>query len=682
MRRDLWSADVLDHIKCATSCLTVYFMVRDMSSSGSSSGSRSLDRALHGGSPGGSSTSSSASSSSLSLQGRYMSTSQHSQQGDPPPPSVEAAALPPPISPAPSAEHLPDFFHHNPEHCAASFAAISKMRQNAQLCDVALIIGDEVVHAHKVILASISPYFHAMFNDDLAEKSQSEVTLHDVDLAALQLLVDFAYSGHILITEDNVQILLPASSLLQMASVREACCKFLMRQLHPSNCLGIRSFADAHSCKELHRRSHRFALQNFQEVITTEEFLLLPFQEVEQLISSNQLNISTEEKVFHAVLTWVKHDLAEREQHISKLMKHVRLPLVAREFLTTAVDSEPLVRRDTECRELLLEAMKYHLLPEQRASLSSSRTQHRKPDGARPYLFAVGGGSLFAIHSECECYNPRTDRWMPIAPMLYRRSRSGVTALGRLLYVVGGYDGATDLATVESYNPSLNKWTSVTPMGTKRSCLGICSLDGLLYVCGGYDGASCLSSMERYDPLTGVWSSCPAMATRRRYCRVSALDKCIYSLGGFDSSNYQSSVERFDPRVGRWAPLPSMSSRRSSCGVAALEGNLYCVGGNDGTMCMASAERYNPRRNAWEPVAGMHSRRSTHEVVEIDGYLYALGGNDGSSSLNSVERYEPRLNKWTIVTSMLTRRSSVGAGVLDCSNLEKILTGSSTKSAV
>lgn len=38
-------------------------------------------------------------------------------------------------------------------------------------------------------------------------------------------------------------MLLPASSLLQVQSVREACCKFLLRQLHPSNCLGIRSFA-------------------------------------------------------------------------------------------------------------------------------------------------------------------------------------------------------------------------------------------------------------------------------------------------------------------------------------------------------------------------------------------------------------------------------------------------------
>ena len=42
----------------------------------------------------------------------------------------------------------------------------------------------------------------------------------------------------------------------------------------------IFSFPDTHACKELHKRSHRFALQNFQEVMNTEEFLLLPFQEV------------------------------------------------------------------------------------------------------------------------------------------------------------------------------------------------------------------------------------------------------------------------------------------------------------------------------------------------------------------------------------------------------------------
>uniref|UniRef100_T1GIJ3 BACK domain-containing protein n=1 Tax=Megaselia scalaris TaxID=36166 RepID=T1GIJ3_MEGSC len=314
------------------------------------------------------------------------------------------------------------------------------------------------------------------------ERHQGVVTLHDVDVEALRQLIEYTYTGELTITEDNVQVLLPASSLLQIQSVREACCKFLLRQLHPSNCLGIRSFADAHSCKELHSRSHKYALQNFQQVVSTEEFLLLPFDEVRDLISNNQLNICSEEKVFLAVLNWVKHDLVERKKHISELMGHVRLPLVSREFLMSCVESEGLIREDSHCKELLLEAMKYHLLPEQRSLMSNKRTIERRPDGMKPYVFAVGGGSLFAIHNECEVYNPRTGNWSSISPMLWKRSRMGVTSLHKQLYVVGGYDGVSDLASAEFYNPLNNRWNYITPMGTKRSCLGICAFDGLIYL--------------------------------------------------------------------------------------------------------------------------------------------------------------------------------------------------------
>jgi kelch-like protein 17 (actinfilin) len=69
----------------------------------------------------------------------------------------------------------------------------------------------------------------------------------------------------------------------------------------------------------------------------------------------------------------------------------------------------------------------------------------------------------------------------------------------------------------------------------------------------------------------------------------------------------------------------------------------------------------------------MPSRGSPHEVVEADGMLYALGGNDGSASLNSMERYDPKMNKWVLVTAMSARRSSVGATVLECFALEKII---------
>ena len=51
----------------------------------------------------------------------------------------------------------------------------------------------------------IIPFWH-VFADDLVEKNQKEVKIHDVDPLALTLLVDFSYTGEIVISEDNVQV--------------------------------------------------------------------------------------------------------------------------------------------------------------------------------------------------------------------------------------------------------------------------------------------------------------------------------------------------------------------------------------------------------------------------------------------------------------------------------------------
>ncbi|ROI16016.1 Kelch-like protein 5 [Anabarilius grahami] len=53
------------------------------------------------------------------------------------------------------------------------------------------------------------------------------------------------------------------------------------------------------------------------------------------------------------------------------------------------MEANPLLRDSVECQRLVMEAMKYHLLPERRPLLQSPRTRPRKATvGA---LFAVGG---------------------------------------------------------------------------------------------------------------------------------------------------------------------------------------------------------------------------------------------------------------------------------------------------
>nr|XP_013049730.2 kelch-like protein 17 isoform X5 [Anser cygnoides] len=573
--------------------------------------------------------------------------------------------------------------HNSKRHYHDAFVCMNRMRQRGLLCDIVLHVGTKEIKAHKVVLASCSPYFHAMFTNEMSESRQTHVTLHDIDPQALEQLVQYAYTAEIVVGEGNVQTLLPAASLLQLNGVRDACCKFLLSQLDPSNCLGIRGFADTHSCSDLLKSAHKYVLQHFVEVSKTEEFMLLPLKQVLDLISSDSLNVPSEEEVYRAVLSWVKHDVDSRRQHVPRLMKCVRLPLLSRDFLMSNVDTELLVRHHSECKDLLIEALKYHLMPEQRGVLSNSRTRPRRCEGASTVLFAVGpwdccvlcfavpcagGGSLFAIHGDCEAYDTRTDRWHMVASMSTRRARVGVAAIGNKLYAVGGYDGTSDLATVESYDPVTNSWQPEVSMGTRRSCLGVAALHGLLYAAGGYDGASCLNSAERYDPLTGTWTSIAAMSTRRRYVRVATLEGNLYAVGGYDSSSHLATVEKYEPQINTWTPIANMLSRRSSAGVAVLEGMLYVAGGNDGTSCLNSVERYNPKTNTWESVAPMNIRRSTHDLVAMDGWLYAVGGNDGSSSLNSIEKYNPRTNKWVAASCMFTRRSSVGVAVLELLN--------------
>ncbi|KPM10475.1 Kelch-like protein 4 [Sarcoptes scabiei] len=424
-------------------------------------------------------------------------------------------------------------------HIFTVFSAMNEMRKIGQLCDITLEVSGLKIQAHKIVLAANSSYFNAMFNNEMLEKNLPSITMSEIDFNALKLLIDYIYTGRLTITESNVLNLLPASSLLQLIVVREVCCQFLQNQLHPSNCLGIQKFADAHCCHELQDFSLKYALQNFYEVSLTEEFHSLSYEGLTRLISDDHLNVIDEETVYEATIRWIKFDLKSREQYFPLLLGHIRLPLIERIFLINKILDEPLIKQNSQAKDLVIEAMKYHLSFEDRKE-NHPRTAHRKPNG---------GGSLFTTHNECEIFDPRDDIWIELASTNQRRSRAGVTAWNRHIFAVGGYNGSKTLSSAESFNPLTNQWSDIKAMGSKRSCHGIAELYNAIYAVGGYDGVNCLSSAERYDPLIGAWFSVQSLEIKRRYTRVLSLNGSLYVVGGFDGANHLSSVERYDPRV-------------------------------------------------------------------------------------------------------------------------------------
>lgn len=129
----------------------------------------------------------------------------------------------------------------------------------------------------------------------------------------------------------------------------------------------------------------------FQEVMTSEEFLLLPVGQLCDIISSDELNVRSEEQVFSAVMAWVKFSVSERRAYLPQVLQHVRLPLLNPKFLVGTVGSDLLIKSDEACRDLVDEAKNYLLLPQERPLMQGPRTKPRKPIRRGEVLFAGTG---------------------------------------------------------------------------------------------------------------------------------------------------------------------------------------------------------------------------------------------------------------------------------------------------
>lgn len=515
-----------------------------------------------------------------------------------------------------------DEFFCDKGHAEVALKNIYGYYQSQKLCDVFLIADGCRIPAHKVLLASCSEYFAAMFTGSLREAQLTEITLERIDSQALQALVHYCYTGTIELREETVEVLLSTASLLQLHSVTNACCAYLKKQLDPCNCLGIALFAEQQSCIDLNKAALKYTYQNFMQVVKHQEFLGLQSDQLSSLLKSDDLNVVTEENVFESLMTWVQHDSANRENYLPTLLKLIKLPLLSSEYLIDKV--EQACGNVPECQPLIMEAVKWHLLPERRSLLFSHRTRPRTSTIGR--LLAIGGMDGYKGANNMEMYDPRTNTWTPFMKIGARRLQFGVAVMQNKLIVVGGRDGLKTLNTVECFDLTSLSWSTLAPMNTHRHGLGVTVL--------------------------GEGPHAP-----------------VYAVGGHDGWIYLNSVERWDACSRTWTLVAPMSGARSTCGVAALRGRLYAAGGRDGCACLRSVECYDPATNHWTNCAPMTKRRGGLSVCAAGGYLYALGGHEAPANtvggrLACVERYDPVADTWVLLARLSYGRDAIGSCLL------------------
>ena len=116
------------------------------------------------------------------------------------------------------------------------------------------------------------------------------------------------------------------------------------------------------------------------------------------------------------------------------------------------------------------------------------------------------------------------------APMPSERSEVAVAAVEGRIYVVGGFDGQTEL---EVYDPTADRWTRGAPFPRPLHHAAAAGLDGKLLVIGGYiDGWTASDTVYEYDPATDRWQTRASMPTPRGALAAAVIDGKIHAVGG------------------------------------------------------------------------------------------------------------------------------------------------------
>lgn len=415
--------------------------------------------------------------------------------------------------------------------------------------DLVIEVGGQTINAHKSVLAEKSDYFKARL-------SRNILKVKGMSYKTLSTLIDYVYTSQIKVSKDNVVDVITGAKILQIPCAVQAAMDSMSEQVTAENCYEILTIAKKQRLSELKETAYGFMSDNFLQVL--------------------------KDPAVYGRLTGSERDL------ILKKRLEGRKTLMVAEIndVFDRVGSRPPSR----CGSRPQSPLSVGSLEENHMIYSFSETANDwRPLTAMPedintkgcgictmynYLFVAGGikgyGDKGKVSDKVFCYNPITNRWAEVRPLIQARAQLKLVSMDGYLYAIGG----ECLFTVEKYDPRMDRWTTVAPLpkGAFAVAHEATTCSGELYVSGG----SLFYRLLKYDPKRDEWQECPYNNSRKKSTDMVALKSFIYR---FDVNREQGiNVFKYNTIVKMWHDCASQRLGSHLPFRCAVIGNcIYCV---------------------------------------------------------------------------------------------------------
>ncbi len=283
-----------------------------------------------------------------------------------------------------------------------------------------------------------------------------------------------------------------------------------------------------------------------------------------------------------------------------------------------------------------------------------------------------------------------TSYWSSAAPMNVARAFSAVTTLQNgSVFVAGGYAGEvanSSISTAEMYNPHTNKWTLVAPMlvGTAGARAATLS-NGDVLVAGGLGNSGVLTTCQLYDPSTNTWALTGNLSEATFDEQIVTLNNGnILVVGGDFSGGENNATQIYNPSIGTWSnAAPQPLARADMIVVKLPNGNVLVAGGHTAFAPTLLSTIYDPTTNTWNATSPlMVPGGDSGGVLLHNGAVLMVGGytpyNDSENTfqyLYTTQLFNPSSDKWTMTGDLNFPRGEIGLSTVVLPNGEVLVPG-------
>ena len=487
-----------------------------------------------------------------------------------------------------------------------------RKEETSGFCDVVIRVEGVDMPAHRCILAANSKLFYNMFNSGMRESEEKVLKLQSVPSGAMRSLLEYFYTREITISEEGLEELLDAANFLLVKPVEQACFEVMSEKLGFSNCFTLKYLAQKYDVSDLFKKADNFIKKNFARVWReSEEFVGLSWEELADLISSDEILVKSEEDVYSAVMKWVNYDVANRKGFLAQLLSRLRCGSLTKPFIKGRLLNDPLIK-ECQASSGVLETWMKGKTKKRKAKKQKSHDPVRPSTKVHDVVVFFGSMETDDYgHHECHGHDVANVERIRLPCLPVSQSYPECAVINQSLFIIGGSsdwsDGGTAVSSLTlSSDASELSWKSQAPFNEKRSSFA-----------------------------------------------VTVLGKSIYVLGGLASSNSPvGTVECYDSDVDTWSAVAPLTKPRCNLAAVGMQNFVLAIGGGVGLGKESSnfVEKYSPSCNMWHRVARLHEKRRCPFAVCFGSKTYVMGGlSPGSLHPFSCEVYDARADEWSFI---------------------------------